>query len=77
VEGGRAGDVRGLLAITGDSANQLQTVRGVPAYGARPVPEARTALVAVKDLGVEVETFGDRCAPLRVRVEEGLGLFYA
>ncbi len=34
-------------------------------------------VVAVKDLGVEVETFGDRCAPLRVRVEEGLGLFYA
>ena len=38
VEGGRAGDVRGLLAITGDSANQLQTVRGVPAYGARAGP---------------------------------------
>jgi hypothetical protein len=33
--------------------------------------------VAVKDLGVEVETFGDRYAPLRVRVEEGLGPFYA
>jgi hypothetical protein len=29
-------------------------------------------VAAVKDLGVEVETFGDRCAPLRVRVEEGL-----
>jgi hypothetical protein len=38
VEGGRAGDVRGLLAITDDSANQLQTVRGVPAYGARAGP---------------------------------------
>jgi hypothetical protein len=38
VEGGRARDVRGLLAITGDSANQLQTVRRVPAYGARAGP---------------------------------------
>jgi hypothetical protein len=34
-------------------------------------------VVAVKDLGVEVETFGDRYAPLRVRVKEGLGPFYA
>jgi len=34
-------------------------------------------VVAMKDLGVEVEPFGDRCAPLRVRVEKGLGPFYA
>jgi hypothetical protein len=34
-------------------------------------------VVAVKGLAVEVETFGDRCAPLRVRVKEGLGPFYA
>jgi hypothetical protein len=37
----------------------------------------RTLVVAVKDLGVEVETFGDRCAPLRARVEEGRGPVYA
>jgi hypothetical protein len=44
----------------------------------RPGRSLRRArlVVAVKDLGVEVETFGDRCAPLRVRVEEGLGPFY-
>jgi hypothetical protein len=34
-------------------------------------------LAVAPALGVEVEPFGDRCAPLRVRVEKGLGPFYA
>ena len=45
----------------------------------RPGRSLRRArlVVAVKDLGSRSRRFGDRCAPLRVRVKEGLGPFYA